>query len=334
MASAEAAASRAAADAALRTRTVDRVVVAHKQREGGGFIVRRPLGGEVSHLGGTFLMLDHLGPTTYKPGEAVGAPDHPHRGFETVTYILQGAMQHRDSKGNKGDLKSGWCQWMTAGSGVVHSEMPEDEFFRTGGTLEGFQLWVNLPAESKMVKPRYQDVPPERLPVVPVPGARSSESSVKVIAGSYGGVSAVIDTHTPITMLDIRLQPGDGTDALVKAGEVSFVYCYRGRGSVSGKALPEGSMAILSDGDVVNVSAAADSEFRGLLLAGKPIPGPIARYGPFVMNTKEELMQAFEDYQAGRLGEIPGSEERYAATQAAKDSQRASGTWSKDSREL
>ncbi|KAJ1838808.1 hypothetical protein LPJ73_006962, partial [Coemansia sp. RSA 2703] len=180
---------------------VSRVITAKRQREGGGFIVRRPLPGGGLEYADPFLMLDHMGPVNYGPGEAVGAPDHPHRGFETVTYMLSGEFEHHDSHGNHGLLKPGWVQWMTAGSGVIHSEMPSDDLLKKGGRFEGFQIWVNLPAKDKMIRPRYQDVPPEDIPWF---HSEDKKTNIKVIAGEVEGVTATIDTHTPIYLLDLR----------------------------------------------------------------------------------------------------------------------------------
>lgn len=283
-----------------------------------------------SHIGGVFLMLDHM-KQSYGPGEAVGAPDHPHRGFETVTYILQGSLQHKDSQGNTGNLGPGWVQWMTAGSGVVHSEMPSEEIMRAGGTVEGFQLWVNLPAREKMVPPRYQDTPAERIPVVPVPGATHEGSTVKVIAGTYGGVPAVISTRTPITYLDVRLGAGDAMEQHIPEGQEGFVYVYRGTALVGSKqsAVQEGSWVSFADDETSTLSIrcppTATAPCAALLIYGTPINEPIARQGPFVMNTREELLQAFQDYREGKLGEISGREERYAATEAARKMQQANG---------
>eukprot|EP00735_Rhodelphis_limneticus_P007752 TRINITY_DN2036_c0_g1::TRINITY_DN2036_c0_g1_i1::g.21792::m.21792 TRINITY_DN2036_c0_g1::TRINITY_DN2036_c0_g1_i1::g.21792 ORF type:complete len:314 (+),score=59.99,sp/Q9SEE4/PIRL_SOLLC/46.08/6e-74,Pirin/PF02678.11/1.5e-34,Pirin_C/PF05726.8/1.9e+03,Pirin_C/PF05726.8/9.4e+02,Pirin_C/PF05726.8/7.3e-33,Cupin_2/PF07883.6/0.38,Cupin_2/PF07883.6/4.9e+02 TRINITY_DN2036_c0_g1_i1:131-1072(+) len=305
-------------------RKVARIVTAHRQREGGGFIVRRPVGGEVDQWS-PFLMLDHLGPSNYGPGEAVGAPDHPHRGFETVTYILSGSWHHQDSAGNEGKLGPGWVQWMTAGSGVVHSEMPTKELLENGGTMEGFQLWVNLPKKDKMIPPRYQDTPPEKMPIV-----KSNDGAVwvKVVAGSYEGTQAVIETRTPIHYLDVRLQPGAAFSHSMPANFNVFLYCYKGHGSTCGSPIKEGQAAFYSAGEVVEARA-ADAEFRFLLLGGQPINEPVARYGPFVMNTQDEIRQAFMDYQNGKLGAIEGSEERYATTHAAKSQQKRNGNWDK-----
>jgi quercetin 2,3-dioxygenase len=342
-------AATAAAAGAGVGRPAGAVIAAAKQREGGGFVVRRPLPSRATgdSLGGVFLMLDHFGPVTYGPGEAVGAPDHPHRGFETVTYVLAGEMEHADSAGNAGVLRPGMVQWMTAGSGVVHSEMPSAAFKAAGGTMEGFQLWVNLPAARKMAPPRYQDIPADRIPPAPVPGATSPDSVVRVIAGDFNGTSAVIDTNTPIGYLDIRLGAGDAVAPAVPAGHVGFAYVYRGRGTfgANGVAASEGSMVLVGDapaaaggggggGGVFRVAAAGDAGVRAILVHGAPIREPIARYGPFVMNTREELMQAFEDYEAGRMGAIAGAEERYAETEAARAAQKRTGRWAADGKEL
>ena len=300
-----------------KSRGVKKLVTARQQREGGGFLVRRPIGGEMGHCD-PFLMLDHAGPVDYGPGEAVGAPDHPHRGFETVTYVISGAIQHKDSAGNSGKLGDGWVQWMTAGSGVVHSEMPSDEVMEKGGRAEGFQLWVNLPAKDKMVAPRYQDTPPEHIPI-----ATSQEGRVwiKVIAGESLGTKATIETRTPMMYLDIHLQPGTVFTQPVPEDFEGFAYVWFGSGYLGeAKQLAKlGQAGILGDGGEFRMEASAEEEFRVLLIAGKPLKEPIASYGPFVMNTWEEIQQAFADYQSGRLGAIEGAEERHRITEVARD---------------
>eukprot|EP00002_Diphylleia_rotans_P004382 TRINITY_DN13203_c0_g1_i1.p1 TRINITY_DN13203_c0_g1~~TRINITY_DN13203_c0_g1_i1.p1 ORF type:complete len:316 (+),score=77.10 TRINITY_DN13203_c0_g1_i1:73-1020(+) len=308
-------------------RNILRVTTAHRQLEGGGFEVRRPLGGGKAYID-PFLMLDHLGPKTYRPGEAVGAPDHPHRGQETVTYLLQGSMQHRDSQGNTGNLTPGMVQWMTAGRGIVHSEMPSDEMMRNGGTLEGFQLWVNLPAKNKMMNPRYQDIPAEKIPEATTPDGKVT---VRIVAGEALGKSAVIETITPIMFLDIRLQPGTVYVQNVPRDFDGFFYIYRGQGSFgSADVNPEtitqareGQSLLLGPGDKFTLRSTVDSECRGLLIAGVPIREKIVQHGPFVMNSHDEIIQAFEDYQTGKLGgRIEGEEERMAQTKAALAKQR------------
>ena len=309
-------------------RGIKKLATAHQQREGGGFIVRRPIGGEISGCD-PFLMLDHLGPTVQRPGEAVGAPDHPHRGFETVTYIIDGSSEHKDSAGNSGLLKAGWVQWMTAGSGVVHSELPSEEQLRNGGKSEGFQLWVNLPAKDKMIPPRYQDTPAEDIPIAT---AQDGKVWVKVIAGESLGKKAVIDTRTPIMFLDVRLQPGTVFVQAVPKQYDGFVYVWRGSGFLGDerKGATMGQVGVLDQGEELRLEAAADEEVRVLLIAGEPIREPVARHGPFVMNTWEEIEQAFKDFRSGKLGQIEGSEARYAATKAAVQKQKESGTWNKN----
>jgi quercetin 2,3-dioxygenase len=294
-----------------RSRSVLRVVGSVRTIEGGGFAVRRPFPTNALPDLDPFLLLDHLGPSDYGPGEAIGAPDHPHRGFETVTYILEGRLEHRDSVGNHGILGPGDVQWMTAGSGVVHSEMPEPGFFRSGGRMEGFQLWVNLPQRDKMIAPRYQDIPASRLPVVETPDGKGS---VKVIAGTALGASAVIQTRIPITFLHVVLRAGGAIDLPIPAGSTAFAYLVKGSGAAGSPVggsrqatAREGQMVLFGDdGDLVTLRGPVDGESPAsiLLLSGVPLREPVARYGPFVMNTPEEIRQAIVDYQTGRMGSI------------------------------
>ena len=274
--------------------------------EGGGFPVRRPIPNPEMDQIDPFLLLDHLGPIEWGPREAIGAPDHPHRGFETVTYLLAGENEHKDSKGNHGRLRPGDVQWMTAGSGVVHSEMPSPEFFEKGGTMHGFQIWINLPSKQKMISPRYQDTPSERIPEVVL---EDGKSKVRVIAGEFKGVKAVIETNTPILYLHVQLPPGlelaqrsphnHNTIAYLISGEGDF-----GDGEGAQRA-GEGQLVLYAcDGDAVSLRSTADSCLDLLLLAGRPLNEPVARYGPFVMNTREEVYQAFLDYKENRIGAI------------------------------
>ena len=311
-----------------KNRGIKRLVTAHQQREGGGFVVRRPIGGEVQNID-PFLMLDHLGPVDYKPGEAIGAPDHPHRGFETVSYIIDGSSEHRDSAGNSGVLKDGWVQWMTAGSGVVHSEMPSDEMLKNGGRSEGFQLWVNLPAKDKMIPPRYQDTPAEKIPIAT---AQDGNVWVKVIAGDSLGMKAVIETRTPIMYLDIHLKPGTTFQQPVPEEYEGFAYIWRGSGYLGEERrhAKMGQVGVLDQGVGFRMEASAEEEVRILLIAGKPLKEPIAHHGPFVMNTWEEIKQAFADYRSGKLGTIAGADERYAATESAKQKQKETGRWQRE----
>jgi quercetin 2,3-dioxygenase len=273
--------------------------------EGGGFPVRRPFPTRDLMQFDPFLLLDHLGPVTWGPGEGIGAPDHPHRGFETVTYLLSGGFQHKDSAGHAGKLTPGDVQWMTAGSGVVHSELPSDEFMRDGGVMHGFQIWVNLPARDKMMPPHYQEIPGAKIPAA-VSG--DGKVAVRVIAGAAMGVSAVIETRTPIYFLHFTLQPGGHVVQDVPAGYNALVYLISGNIQVGKEhqSAREGQMVQLGDGDTVRLAVASDATAPAdfLLLAGQPLNEPVARYGPFVMNTREEIEQAFRDYQSGRMGRI------------------------------
>ena len=251
------------------------------------------------------LLLDHLGPVTWGPGEGIGAPDHPHRGFETVTYLLSGGFQHKDSTGRRGKLQPGDVQWMTAGSGVVHSETPSDEFMRDGGTMHGFQVWVNLPARDKMMQPHYQEIPAAGIPTA---ASADGKVAVRVIAGQSLGRNAVIETRTPIYYLHFTIQPGGQIAQEVPAGYNALVYLISGSVQVGekGKTAREGQMAQLGDGDTVRLAVAGDATAPAdfLLLAGQPLTEPVARHGPFVMNTREEIEQAFRDHQSGRMGRI------------------------------
>jgi len=287
----------------LRPRPVTQVITAHRQREGAGFIVRRPFPTAGLGLVDPFLMLDEMGPIDYAPGQAVGAPDHPHRGFETVSYILEGELEHEDSVGHRGRLGPGDVQWMTAGAGVIHSEMPSRRVQREGGRVHGFQIWVNLPARDKLMAPRYQEVP-----AAGIPEGRSADgrARVRVIAGEALGVRAVIDTRTPIVFQDWTLLPGAAVEQPLAADHDGLVYVFAGAAEVEGTRVGDGQLARIGAGDVLRLACPADASgpARFLLLAGVPLREPVARYGPFVMNTAAEIEQAVRDYQSGRMGAI------------------------------
>jgi quercetin 2,3-dioxygenase len=287
------------------TKEIARLVTAHRQTEGAGFVVRRPFPTFGLELVDPFLLIDEMGPVEYAPGEAVGAPDHPHRGFETVTYALEGEFQHEDSAGHRGSLGAGDVQWMTAGGGIIHSEEPSRRIQADGGRVHGFQVWVNLPARLKMTQPRYQEVKSERIPRAQT---NDGKARVRVIAGSALGANAVIDTHTPIVYQDWTLEPGADVTVNLEHDETALVYVFEGSARVgdSGETVGDGQLAILGEGNVVRLRGPESSGEHGrlLLLAGTPIREPVARYGPFVMNTKQEIVQAFEDYESGRMGEI------------------------------
>jgi redox-sensitive bicupin YhaK (pirin superfamily) len=284
------------------TRSVSKIVAGTRTLEGGGFSVRRPFPTTTLDHFDPFLLLDEMGPTSYAPGAAKGAPDHPHRGFETVTYLLAGRMQHRDSAGHAGSLTPGDVQWMTAGAGVVHSEMPEKEFLKTGGLMHGFQIWVNLPKADKLMRPRYQEIPSARVPVATSP---DGQASVRVIAGESYGAKAVVDTRTPIALLHFTLQPGALVSQPVPREWNAFALVFEGSAVFGSKEAVDGDAVFFgNDGDEVAFTA-GESGAQVLLLAGLPLNEPVARYGPFVMNTRSELIQAMEDFEAGRLGSIP-----------------------------
>jgi quercetin 2,3-dioxygenase len=288
------------------TRTVAGIVNSIETLEGGGFLVRRPFPKAAFSEFDPFLLLDEMGPMEVAPGEAKGAPDHPHRGFETVTYLLAGDMEHKDSRGHAGRLSAGDVQWMTAGSGVIHAEMPSREFARDGGRMHGFQLWVNLPQRDKMMNPRYQEIPASQ-----IPKGTSADGLVKVsvIAGEAMGEKAVIETRTPIVYLHYRVEPGGASVQQVPRAYNAFAYIVEGEGlfGAEGERALDGQMVLFAqDGEEVRIENPADAKatLEVLLIAGVPLNEPVARYGPFVMNTEGEIRQAIEDYQQGRMGAI------------------------------
>ncbi|MDX6557966.1 MAG: quercetin 2,3-dioxygenase [Blastocatellia bacterium] len=291
---------------ASETRTVAGIVNSIETLEGGGFLVRRPFPQASFSEFDPFLLLDEMGPIEVAPGEAKGAPDHPHRGFETVSYMLAGDLEHKDSRGHAGRLRAGDVQWMTAGAGVVHAEMPSREFARQGGRMHAFQLWVNLPQRDKMTKPRYQEIPNSQ-----IPKATSADGRVRVsvIAGEAMGEKAVIETRTPIIYLHYRIEPGGTVTQPVPAAYNAFAYVVEGDGlfGADGERAENGQMVLFAqDGDEVRIENPADAKtaLAVLLIAGVPLNEPVARYGPFVMNTHAEIRQAIEDYQQGRMGAI------------------------------
>ena len=288
------------------SRTVAGVINSVETLEGAGFLLRRPFPKSSFSEFDPFLLLDELGPINLKPGQAKGAPDHSHRGFETVSYVLDGRLEHKDSAGHAGLLNPGDVQWMTAGAGVVPSEMPESMFTQTGGRLHGIQLWVNLPQRDKMMPPRYQEIPATHIPV-----AQTEDRSVTVgvIAGEALGAKAVIQTRTPITYLHFTLQPGATIIQPVPKEYNAFVYVLEGSGLFGAEPAPgdDGQMVLFSqDGEDVAISNPADAQrpLDLLLIAGVPLNEPVVRYGPFVMNTEAEIIQAINDYQEGRMGRI------------------------------
>ena len=284
----------------VTSRSVRRVVRGMPTSDGAGVKLTRVIGQPQLPDLDPFLMLDEFG-TDRAEDYIAGFPDHPHRGFETVTYMLDGRMRHRDNHGHEGVLVPGSVQWMTAGRGLVHSEMPEQE----EGRMRGFQLWLNLPARDKMVAPRYQEFGPERVPSVsPSEGAR-----VKVIAGQVGDTRGPISQPaTDPTYLDVEVVPGASFVYPLPRDHSAFLYVFEGSVRVGAgsdaSALQAQQLAVLSEGEEIRiegVTAPASGGARAILVAGRPLREPVAKYGPFVMNTREELMQAFQDYQAGKF---------------------------------
>jgi len=283
--------NKATSSPALRSRAVERLVRGVATSDGAGVRLTRVLTQDLQRRLDPFLMLDAF--RNDNPEDYIGGfPDHPHRGFETVTYMIAGRMRHRDSAGNEGLLGPGGAQWMTAGSGLIHSELPEQE----EGLMEGFQLWLNLPARTKMVAPSYRDIPSAAIPEF----TTDDGVLVRVIAGeSHGVVGAVTQPDTEPLYLEIHLPAGARFEQPITAGHNAFVYTYRGSITVAGVEVPDRHMAILANdgGDAVSIESAASS--RVLVIAGKPLDEPIAQYGPFVMNSAEEIRQTLADYQRG-----------------------------------
>jgi redox-sensitive bicupin YhaK (pirin superfamily) len=292
------------------TRPVLDVVDAPSFLEGEGFKVRRATAGIDLSLADPFLMLDHMGAVEYAPGEAKGAPDHPHRGFETVTYMMDGKIRHRDSYGGGGIITGGATQWMTAGSGVVHSEMPTEDLLQGGGLFHGVQLWVNLPAAQKWTPPGYQDLGSMQVGLVT---SEDAGAVVRLIAGDLGGMSGPGVTRTPITYAHATLAPGARLRTRWRPEFNALAYVLSGRGSVGAERRPihEGQLAVFGSGAAIELwsdRSQGEKDRAGLevlLLGGLPIREQVSWYGPFVMNTKEEIIEAIEDYQAGRMGSIP-----------------------------
>ncbi len=273
-------------------RSIEQLIAGVLTSDGAGVKLTRVLTGQLQQRLDPFLMLDAFGSDV--PDEYIaGFPDHPHRGFETVTYMLAGKMRHRDNAGHEGLLENGSVQWMTAGRGLIHSEMPEQEH----GSMEGFQLWLNLPASRKMIDPWYQDIPSRDIPEYVTPAG----VTVRVIAGSSNEVAgAITRPDTDPLYLDIHLPAGTRFDAVIPATHNAFIYVYRGAVSVGDTLVDSRRMGILkNDGDAVSLHCKEDS--RLILIAGRPLNEPIAQYGPFVMNTQEEIHQALDDYRNGRF---------------------------------
>ena len=315
-------------------RPVKHIVRSQTVSEGAGVLVNRAFPTQQIDYFDPFLLLDEMGPTDFAPNSARGFPDHPHKGFETVTYLLEGGMRHQDSEGNEGYLKPGDVQWMTAGRGIVHSEMPDPQLVQQGGLMHGFQLWVNLPRKDKLVPPRYQDLVAANIPTVV---STDGLVVIKIIAGEALGVVAPIETHTNIMYLHFSLKPGASFVQPVPASFNTMAYVVRGEATFAERAVGEqaafedqalvgdkpkrevkkataGQFVIFDKGSsrsqdsaVAFTAAASTANQSGLeilIIGGEPIAEPVARYGPFVMNTREEILEAVEQYQNGLLGHI------------------------------
>ncbi|MEJ2120528.1 MAG: pirin family protein [Alphaproteobacteria bacterium] len=285
---------------ATNWRSVERLVPAQPTSDGAGVNLNRTIATAALPELDPFLLLDEF--NTENSGDYIaGFPDHPHRGFETVTYMIEGNMRHADSTGNGGVLRSGGIQWMTAGRGIVHSEMPEQE----GGKMQGFQLWVNLPATLKMTAPRYQEFDPDKVPEI----VREDGARIRIVTGAHDGTEGIVSGIAVEPLyLDVTLPPGAVLEQPVPEGHNGFVYVFEGESVTvdtangsGGATVPYRHLAVLGEGDGLRLTNDANTPARMLVVAGRPIGEPVARYGPFVMNTREEIFQAFKDYEEGRF---------------------------------
>jgi redox-sensitive bicupin YhaK (pirin superfamily) len=279
------------------------IVPGNPTQDGNGVPLRRLVPGRGQHGGDAFramdpfLLMDHFGPLHIPPGSDAGFPPHPHRGFQTLTYLIQGAFRHRDSTGGHGTLRPGGAQLMTAGSGIVHEEMPVPEQQESGGPIEGVQLWINLPKAEKGRKPGYEDLQPETMPWQAFPGGR-----LRGLAGSWMGVDGPARTPAAIAYAHVELEPGGAFEHALPADWTAAVAVLHGSLDLGGRAVPEGSVALLGEGGALSAASPGGASF--MVLAGLALKEPIAHYGPFVMNTVEEIEAAIRDYQDGRMGHL------------------------------
>jgi len=292
-----------------KVRSVMTITTAPSGFEGEGFPVRRGFSGIPQQYLDPFIMLDQMGENEWRAGEAKGTPWHPHRGFETVTYMIEGEFMHRDSEGGGGVISDGDTQWMTAGAGILHIEVPTEEIVISGGAVHGTQLWVNLPRDKKWAKPRYQDISRTNLSLL---SSHDGGALVRVIAGSLDGHDGPGVTYSPITYVHATINPGSQLELPWNPEYNALAYVLAGKGTVgpNKNAIHLGQAAVLGEGDSIVMTADKEQDSKApdleiLILGGQPIREPVAWYGPFVMNTQEELQQAFADYHAGKLGVIP-----------------------------
>ena len=287
-----------------RERRVKSITTAPTGHEGEGFPVRRAFYGVSLAELDPFIHMDQMGEVQYAPYEPKGTPWHPHRGFETVTYMIDGTFLHQDSHGGGGVIQNGATQWMTAGRGILHIETPPEDLVVRGGLFHGIQLWVNLPSRSKMIEPAYQNLEAEHVKLL---SSDDGGALIRLIAGDLGGHQGPGSTRTPIVMVHATLAPGAQMTLPWNANYNALAYVLAGSGSVGldGAPVKTGQLAVFVDGDSITLRGGANDTLDVLLLGGEPIGEPVAAYGPFVMNTKAELQQAFEDFQRGLLGVIP-----------------------------
>ncbi len=307
---------------AARPRPVRTLTTAPRGFEGEGFPVRRAFAGAYLEDLDPFIHLDQMGEVEYAPGEAKGTPWHPHRGFETVTYMLDGVFEHGDSNGGGGVITNGDTQWMTAGAGILHIEKPPEWLVAQGGLFHGFQLWVNLPRAQKLAAPRYQDI---RASEVALLASHDGGTLIRVIAGEVAGHAGPGSTYTPMTLLHLTLAPGAAVELPWRADYNALGYVLAGRGLVGAERRPAqlGQLAVFGPGNTLTFAADPVQDGNApnldvLVLGGRPIREPVAWMGPFVMNTREEVLQAFEDYQAGRLGTVPAVHNTPATIQESR----------------
>jgi redox-sensitive bicupin YhaK (pirin superfamily) len=279
-------------------KTVRKIIASQRKSLGEGQSVMSPLPNQWVDQISPFIMLDHFGPKDIPAGKPFFVPPHPHRGFEPVTILFEGMVEHKDSLGNSGSIKGGDVQWMTAGSGVIHSEGAPSDFAKTGGTLHLIQLWVNLPKRAKMSTPKYQDIPSGKIPSIKIGNA-----TLRLIAGTYADQKGPAETFTPILLMHGIVKAGDKLSMAIPQNYHSSIFVTKGELSTDGYEIPEQHLVWYNeDNQNIEISAIHDSEF--LLMAGEPIEEPIASYGPFVMNNKSEIIEAIQDYEAGKYGTI------------------------------
>jgi redox-sensitive bicupin YhaK (pirin superfamily) len=309
--------------AVLRSRPVVSVTTAPRGFEGEGFPVRRAFAGVDLQMLDPFIHMDQMGEVEYAPGEPKGTAWHPHRGFETVTYMIDGEMAHSDSNGGGGLITNGDTQWMTAGNGILHIETPPEHLVASGGLFHGFQLWVNLPSTLKYAAPRYQDIRGSQVALL---SSADGGALLRLIAGELAGHAGPGSTYTPITLVHATLSPGASVSLPWQRDYNALAYVLGGKGTVGDKGRPidSGQLAVFGDGDTVTIKADTRQEGRNstmdvVFLGGRPIREPVVAYGPFVMNSRAELVKAFEDYQAGRLGTIPAAHASVRADTTATD---------------